>query len=787
MSSYTINKTDGSILTDNIADGTVDTTATDLTLIGKNAVNYGEAFNENFVRLLENFANSSSPPNALVGQLWYDTGDGRLKIYNGDGFKVTGGTILSVTAPSNAIAGDIWIDTANQQLHFYIDDDGTRILAGPSYTSSQGVSGLQTVSVFDTAEKEHTISILYNADLLIGIFSKDAFTPSPAINGFTGNIVKGFNLGNASGLLFDVPVTSASQLIDSEDNTYTPDSFVKTTGSSLIAYDEGSEATLTIESDNPLILGSSQNTEIISELAEFKIQGNGTNQSLTFITDTTEGYKGIKIYNTGLKIIPAYLFTGDGTSLVITFGNLDNGAVAEIVEPYQVGDEIEIYYYTIPGVVSSRQLFETAVITAITTTTVTVASAITLTTYDDPGETFDGDPWNGELRKSFLPRVGILNDEPLVELDVNGRGLFRSDLRVKGDTVVEGDLTVLGNTVTSTDTRILDNVITLNDGQVSVVTAGFESGFEVNRGTGNVVAEWKFKENPLNWTSTHSIDIDYPLGFGPALEYRIEGTSVLSATTLGSGVVNSSLTSFGTVAQLQVDDININGSVIESTLPINTIAVNSSRITNLAETVYDSSSPSQLVHGTSIPTSSIASTATVATVVHGTGTIDKFPAGTTVIIAGTTASSGSVGQYNGTWTVVTTTTGSFTIAGSFTDSATASVQGTIQSSTTDDAVSNLTLQKYIAALPLRFNLELTNALGGDLADADVITLLSDTFPVGNHVIGAKIYVQCTKTTMDFDGIAVTPLVVRTLRVYQLISGTPNVWYWDASLNVSYAF
>ena len=132
-------------------------------------------------------------------------------------------------------------------------------------------------------------------------------------------------------------------------------------------------------------------------------------------------------------------------------------------------------------------------------------------------------------------------------------------------------------------------------------------------------------------------------------------------------------------------------------------------------------------------------------------------------------------------------TGCCTISKRPGDGKRSSVQGTIQSSTTDDAVSNLTLQTYIAALPLRFNLELTNALGGDLADGDVITLLSDTFPVANHVIGAKIYVQCTKTTMDFDGIAVTPLVVRTLRVYQLISGSPNEWYWNTSLNVSYAF
>ena len=56
--SYIINKTDGSILTE-IVDGTVDQTATDLTLVGKNSSSYGESFNENFVHLLENFANTN--------------------------------------------------------------------------------------------------------------------------------------------------------------------------------------------------------------------------------------------------------------------------------------------------------------------------------------------------------------------------------------------------------------------------------------------------------------------------------------------------------------------------------------------------------------------------------------------------------------------------------------------------------------------------------------------------------------------------------------------------------
>jgi hypothetical protein len=49
--SYTINKTDGTVLTI-VGDGTVDTTSTDLSLIGRRFSGYGETFNENFVKLL---------------------------------------------------------------------------------------------------------------------------------------------------------------------------------------------------------------------------------------------------------------------------------------------------------------------------------------------------------------------------------------------------------------------------------------------------------------------------------------------------------------------------------------------------------------------------------------------------------------------------------------------------------------------------------------------------------------------------------------------------------------
>ncbi len=68
---YTIFKTNGVRLTV-IEDGKLNL-ITDLQLVGKNYAGYGQVVNENFVKLLENFSNNTSPLKPLVGQLWYDS------------------------------------------------------------------------------------------------------------------------------------------------------------------------------------------------------------------------------------------------------------------------------------------------------------------------------------------------------------------------------------------------------------------------------------------------------------------------------------------------------------------------------------------------------------------------------------------------------------------------------------------------------------------------------------------------------------------------------------------
>ena len=85
---YSLIKTNGIQLTI-VQDGTIDTT-TDLVFVGKNYTGYGSPVNENFLKLLENFANGTAPRKPLLGQTWYDTSNKKLKLFDGRKFKSIG-------------------------------------------------------------------------------------------------------------------------------------------------------------------------------------------------------------------------------------------------------------------------------------------------------------------------------------------------------------------------------------------------------------------------------------------------------------------------------------------------------------------------------------------------------------------------------------------------------------------------------------------------------------------------------------------------------------------------
>ena len=130
--SYTINLTDGTIFAV-VADGTINTDSSQ-TLVGKNYAGYGEFLDENFIRLLENAANTTAPGAPLTGQLWYDKTNNVMKVYNGTTFKVISAATATASQPSSNIAGDLWFDTTNDQLKVY--NGSAFITIGPSFIDS---------------------------------------------------------------------------------------------------------------------------------------------------------------------------------------------------------------------------------------------------------------------------------------------------------------------------------------------------------------------------------------------------------------------------------------------------------------------------------------------------------------------------------------------------------------------------------------------------------------------------------------------------------------------------
>ena len=195
-------------------------TDTSLTFPGRNVTGYGQTIAENFLALLENFAKETQPVNPVEGQLWYNTTDGVLQLWDSTAWKAASNIQKGGVEPSTeqSKVGELWVDTTNQQLYVY---SGTRwILVGPNFSTGLR-SGPIVESITDSDNVSRVILIFYIEDIPVIIFSKDSFTPKLSLSGFI-TIKSGLNITeNNIGLGgFDTKIygaaTSAESLIISD-------------------------------------------------------------------------------------------------------------------------------------------------------------------------------------------------------------------------------------------------------------------------------------------------------------------------------------------------------------------------------------------------------------------------------------------------------------------------------------------------------------------------------------------------------------------------------------------
>jgi len=294
---YEVNKFNGVFLT-SVADGTIDTT-TDLRLVGKNYAGYGEVQNENFVHLLENFANTTAPPKSVTGQVWFDTSTKKLKFYDGSRFKVAGGAEASASAPSGLAAGDFWWDTGAKQLYTY---NGTAFtLIGPIASPDLGTSTISPAVVYgtvSTAEGPHTILKVISDSKTIAVISKTAFTldnSKNAIDDFTV-IKKGVTLAKSqTGVSTDDFTFWGTASNATKLGGFTADQYIKTGESSFTSEVSFKDPGLQVGDGNDLRIRVEGGNDVIVE--------NRLGNDITFritVTETTDERDVALITKTGL-------------------------------------------------------------------------------------------------------------------------------------------------------------------------------------------------------------------------------------------------------------------------------------------------------------------------------------------------------------------------------------------------------------------------------------------------------------------------------------------------------
>ena len=285
---YTVNKTNSSSSPNQytVQDGVVNT-QTDLSFIGKSYAGYGEIIAENFLHLLENFANTSPPSKPITGQLWYDSDAGRLKVYSGSAFVPSGGNVPYQSAsPSALTQGDLWIDSDTGQLYFY---NGTSsILVGPP-SSTGTTNGFTFDTILDSTDTSQNITKLFNDGNLIAIISEDTFTPKTNLSGFT-TVKKGITLSTAiSDLKFQGTAADSDQLGGVGASNYLRSNANDTTSGSLgIINDSGltvgtdSDITITVDATGGIISNVTPDADIT-----FKVNYGGSTSTVMTIDGST--------------------------------------------------------------------------------------------------------------------------------------------------------------------------------------------------------------------------------------------------------------------------------------------------------------------------------------------------------------------------------------------------------------------------------------------------------------------------------------------------------------------
>lgn len=415
---YTINTTNGNVLV-TLQDGEINTSVCDLSLIGRNVSIYGERVNENLVKLLENFSNTTEPTQPLQGQLWFNNSSNskQLHVYNGNSWVGLSSYTKSNIAP-NISSGDLWYDTTKGQI--FVNQNSTFRLVGPlapiGYGNTQVVAE-KIMSITPTVA-EHEVLSVYVEGVRMALFSEDAeYTTDANVHPGFSIVKPGLNISstasNSAAVINGLSTNSAAlgglaanQFMRSDQNT-------QTTGNLTVG-----------ATDGRLIVGNGSQTQVLN--SNVTIPGIGVigdefgNSSLSIIRNT--------ITNSGISLRARYASQDKDYLVVDTVGNrviIDSDLlVTGNINASTANGLASPVSITLSGNVTGSVNFDGT------------SNVIIATTLDSERLKLSGGTMTGQLNadRGFVAgsastnnliyatttKVGILNTDPQVALDVNG-------------------------------------------------------------------------------------------------------------------------------------------------------------------------------------------------------------------------------------------------------------------------------------------------------------------------------------------------------------------------------